>query len=49
MLTRENYGMDHIQELRSKYKKDPSLLERVLYALGLKERVFKHEPCFDHR
>ena len=39
MLTRDNYGMDHIQELRSKYKKDPGLLERVLYAFGLLEAI----------
>lgn len=39
MITRENYGMDHIQELRSRYKKDPSLLERVLYAFGLLEAI----------
>lgn len=39
MLTKENYGMEHIQELRNKYKKDPSLLERVLYAFGLLEAI----------
>lgn len=39
MITRDNYGMDHIQELRKKYKKDPNLLERVLYAFGLLEAL----------
>lgn len=39
MLTRDNYGVEHIQELRNKYKKDPGLLERVLYAFGLLEAI----------
>ena len=39
MLTRENYEIEHIRELRSKYKKDPGLLERVLYAFGLLEAI----------
>ena len=41
MLTRENYEIEHIRELRSKYKKDPGLLERVLYAFGLLEAIAK--------
>lgn len=39
MLTKENYGIEHIKELHNKYKKDPGLLERVLYAFGLLEAI----------
>lgn len=39
MLTKDNYGIDHIQLLRKKYRKDPALLERVLYAFGLLEAI----------
>lgn len=36
MLTQENYGIEHIMELRGKYKKDPGLLERDEYPLYIR-------------
>ena len=39
MIIKENYGIEHIQMLQNNYKKDPSLLERVLYAFGLLEAI----------
>ena len=39
MIIRENYGEDHIRELQSKSRKDPQLIERALYALGLLEAL----------
>lgn len=37
MIIKENYGEEHIRELQSKSHKDPQLIERALYALGLLE------------
>lgn len=39
MLNNKNYEIDYIKELQGKYKKDPALLERVLYAFGLLEAL----------
>ncbi len=39
MITKENYTIDYVNTLREKYKKDPSLLERVLFAFGLLESI----------
>ena len=39
MIVRENYGEDHIRELQSESHKDPQLIERALYALGLLEAL----------
>ncbi len=41
MIIRENYGEEHIRELQSKSRKDPQLIERALYALGLLEALAK--------
>ena len=39
MIIRENFGEEHIRELQSKNRKDPQLIERALYALGLVEAL----------
>lgn len=31
MIAKETYTIDYVNTLREKYKKDPSLLERVLF------------------
>ena len=41
MLIKENYTVERIRELQKIYKKDPSLLERVIYAFGLLEALVK--------
>lgn len=46
MLSRKNYEMENIMELRKKYKKDPALLERVMYAFGLLEALARVEMPF---
>ncbi len=35
------YDLDYIRELQARYKTDPGLLERVLYAFGLLEALVK--------
>ena len=39
MLSKEIFTLDYIRELQKKYKKDPGLLERVMYAFGLLEAL----------
>ena len=39
MIIRENYGEEHIRELQAKSRRDPQLIERALYALGLLEAL----------
>lgn len=39
MITRENYGEEHIRQLQQKSRKDPQFIERALYALGLLEAL----------
>ena len=39
MIIKENYGPQHIQELQKQSHKDPQLIERALYALGLLEAL----------
>ena len=39
MIAKETYTIDYVNTLREKYKKDPSLLERVLFAFGLLEAI----------
>lgn len=41
MLSKENYTLEHIMRLRENNRKDPSLLERVMYAFGLLEAIAK--------
>lgn len=53
MLQKENFQLDNVQRLQKNYKKDPALLERVVYAFGLLEAlcrtglsfVFKGGTC----
>lgn len=46
MIIRDNYGPEHIRMLRTKYNKDPGLLERVLYAFGLLEAIARVDMPF---
>ena len=39
MLSREIFTLEYIRGLQKKYKKDPGLLERVMYAFGLLEAL----------
>ena len=39
MITKETYTLEYVNTLREKYQKDPSLLERVLFAFGLLEAI----------
>jgi len=39
MITRENYDEKHIRQLQQQSRKDPQLIERALYALGLLEAL----------
>lgn len=41
MIIRENYEEEHIRELQSKSRRDPQLIERALYAMGLLEALTK--------
>lgn len=41
MLTKNNYDLDHINELKEKSGNDPGLIERVLFAFGLLEALKK--------
>ena len=46
MITRENYSIEHIMELHESSKRDPILIERVLFAFGLLEALRKAELPF---
>lgn len=39
MLQKENFQLDNIKQLQHDYKRDPALLERVIYAFGLLEAI----------
>lgn len=39
MIIKENYGEEHIRQLQMQSRKDPQLIERALYALGLLEAL----------
>ena len=41
MIIRENFGEEHIRKLQMENHKDPLLIERALYALGLLEVLTK--------
>ena len=48
MIDRKTYTKEHLSFLLSKYKTDPQLLERAIFALGLLEAISKvsKEFCF---
>lgn len=46
MITRENYSMEHIRNLQESSKRDPNLIERVLFAFGLLEALRRVELPF---
>ena len=46
MLTKENFSIQHIMELKNSSKRDPGLLERVIYAFGLLEALRRVELPF---
>ena len=41
MIDKKIYDLDYIRELQARYKTDPGLLERVLYAFGLLQALVK--------
>jgi len=41
MLSKEIYELQYIRKLQAQYKKDPNLLERVMFAFGLLEALTK--------
>jgi len=41
MLAKENFSLEHINELREATKLDPALLERCVYAFGLLESIVR--------
>lgn len=46
MLTRDNFTEKHIRELQNKSRRDPSLIEKTLYAFGLLEAITRVEMPF---
>ena len=46
MITKENYSTEHIMNLHESSKRDPNLIERVLFAFGLLEALRKVELPF---
>lgn len=46
MITRENYSIEHIRNLQESSKRDPNLIERVLFAFGLLEALRRVELPF---
>lgn len=43
MIDKRIYDLDYVRELQARYKTDPGLLERVLYAFGLLEALGGNE------
>ena len=41
MLIKENFSESHIRELQHRYRQDPALIERSIYAFGLLEALVK--------
>lgn len=41
MISRKNYGEDHIRELQDASRRDPILIERTLFAFGMLEALVK--------
>lgn len=39
MITKDNFGEDHIREIQKRSHRDPQLIERMLYAFGLLEAL----------
>lgn len=39
MLSKYNFFKEHIDKLKTKYKRDPALLERTIYAFGMLEAI----------
>ncbi|MGD1823575.1 MAG: nucleotidyl transferase AbiEii/AbiGii toxin family protein [Pleomorphochaeta sp.] len=46
MIKSDSFSYNHIQSLKNKYRLDPSLLERVVYAFGLLEALKKIDLPF---
>lgn len=46
MLSKDNFNIEHMIDLRNKSKRDPGLLEKVLYAFGLLEALRRVELPF---
>ena len=45
MIDQKIYDLDYIRGLQTRYKTDPGLLERVLYAFGLLEALAEIAVC----
>lgn len=41
MINKKTYSLEHIHSLRNKYKSDPALIERLLFAFGLLEALVR--------
>ena len=39
MITKENYSEEHIRAIQASSRRDPGLIERSLYAMGLLEAL----------
>ena len=39
MLSKYNFTKDHIDKLQNKFKRDPAIIERTIYAFGLLEAI----------
>ena len=39
MLSKDNFSKQYIDKLRTKYKRDPALIERTIYAFGMLEAI----------
>lgn len=46
MISKDTYSIEYVNTLREKYRKDPSLLERVLFAFGLLEALTQVDMPF---
>jgi len=49
MLDKRNFELEHTRELQEKYRRDPALLERVLFAFGLLDALVQVELPFVFR
>jgi predicted nucleotidyltransferase component of viral defense system len=46
MLDKRTFELDHIRDFQQSSRRDPILIERVLYAFGLLEALFRVKTPF---
>lgn len=46
MLLRNNFTLEHIKELQAKYHRDPSIIEKTIFAFGLLEALVRSGLIF---